>query len=176
MLMPLSTVRDFITADIPDGILALRLSRLESLIRSYTNNNFVLPGWGQDCELQSGGLLSVNEGIYSENDTILITHSLRSDGLYTVTSVEDDALYKLSSDTQDDKGFANLVLYPPDVKMGAVMMLSYDLTRTDSEGIKTETVSRHSVEYLDSTDSNTILGYPVHLTSFLKPYRKARRY
>ena len=176
MIMTATALRDYITSDLSDEVLEERLAAIEGLIRSYTNNPFVMPGWGQDAELLEGGLLCVSEGLYSEGDTLLITHSKRSDGLYTVSSVEDGAIYKLSSDTLDDKGFVNLVYYPPEVKMGAVLMLSYDLSREGSEGVKSETISRHSVEWEDSSEESTILGYPMHIASFLKSYRKARRY
>jgi hypothetical protein len=40
--------------------------------------------------------------------------------------------------------------------------------------VASETISRHSVTYVDQTGDNTIMGYPVALMGFLKPYRKAR--
>jgi hypothetical protein len=40
--------------------------------------------------------------------------------------------------------------------------------------VASETISRHSVTYVDQTGENTIMGYPVALMGFLKPYIKAR--
>ena len=41
-------------------------------------------------------------------------------------------------------------------------------------GIASESISRHSVTYVDQTGTNTVMGYPVALMGFLKPYKKAR--
>ena len=39
-------------------------------------------------------------------------------------------------------------------------------------GIKSETLSRHSVTYFDQDANNQVMGYPVTLLGFLKPYIK----
>ena len=64
--------------------------------------------------------------------------------------------------------------FPPDVKLGALKMLKWDIE--DKVGIQSETISRHTVTYFntDGGDNNTALGYPKRLTDFLKPYRKAQ--
>ena len=54
-----------------------------------------------------------------------------------------------------------------------------DLMRWEAEnrqkvGIKQEALSRHSVTYYDQDVNNSVLGYPVSLLGFLKPYMKAR--
>lgn len=67
-----------------------------------------------------------------------------------------------------------VVVYPADIKMGIVNMLKWDMENRDKAGIASETISRHSVTYVDQTSENTLIGYPVSLVGFLKPYRKAR--
>ena len=64
--------------------------------------------------------------------------------------------------------------YPMDVKMGVVNLLKWDLDMRDKVGVASESISRHSVTYVDQTGANTVIGYPVALMGFLKPYKKAR--
>ena len=64
--------------------------------------------------------------------------------------------------------------YPMDVKMGVVNLLKWDLNMRDKVGVASESISRHSVTYVDQTGANTVIGYPVALMGFLKPYKKAR--
>lgn len=67
-----------------------------------------------------------------------------------------------------------VVVYPADIKMGVVNMLKWDMENRDKAGIASETISRHSVTYVDQTAANTMVGYPASLVGFLTPYRRAR--
>ena len=64
--------------------------------------------------------------------------------------------------------------YPMDVKMGVVNLMKWELDMRDKVGVASESISRHSVTYVDQTGINTVMGYPVALMGFLKPYKKAR--
>lgn len=64
--------------------------------------------------------------------------------------------------------------YPMDVKMGVVNLLKWDLNMREKVGVASESISRHSVTYVDQTGTNTVNGFPVALMGFLKPYRRAR--
>ena len=64
--------------------------------------------------------------------------------------------------------------YPMDVKMGVVNLLKWELDMRDKVGVASESISRHSVTYVDQTGTNTAMGYPVALMGFLKPYKRAR--
>lgn len=64
--------------------------------------------------------------------------------------------------------------YPPDVKMGVVNMLQWDIENRGKVGIQSETISRHSVTYFNMDGDNSVMGYPKSLLGFLKPYMKAR--
>ena len=66
------------------------------------------------------------------------------------------------------------VVYPEDIKVGIINLLKYEVEMRDKVGIKSETISRHSVTYFDSDANNQVMGYPVSLLGFLKPYMKAR--
>lgn len=64
--------------------------------------------------------------------------------------------------------------YPMDVKLGAVSLLKWESSSRDKAGISSETISRHAVSYVDLTDSNSLMGYPLSLLGFLQPYKRAR--
>lgn len=70
---------------------------------------------------------------------------------------------------------ANNGEWPPDIKMGVVKLIKYDLRNApEKAGIAAETLSRHSVTYEARTADNTALSYPAALMGFLKPYMRAR--
>ena len=74
--------------------------------------------------------------------------------------------------------------YPPDVQMGAINVLKWQLRNdaqnsgdASSKPVQSETLSRHTVEYAtDSTESDidALTGVPRKLSAFLKPYMRAR--
>ena len=64
--------------------------------------------------------------------------------------------------------------YPMDVKMGVVNLMKWELGMREKVGVASESISRHSVTYVDQTGTNTVNGYPVALMGFLKPYKRAR--
>lgn len=64
--------------------------------------------------------------------------------------------------------------YPMDIKMGMVNMMQWDLNHRDKVGIASESISRHTVNYIDMNQQNCTMGYPVSLIGFLKPYKRAR--
>lgn len=64
--------------------------------------------------------------------------------------------------------------YPPDVKMGVVELLKWKRQYGAKTGLKSETISRHSVTFVELTKENTLIGYPAHLLGFLAPYMCAQ--
>ena len=64
--------------------------------------------------------------------------------------------------------------YPMDIKLGAVNLLKWETANRDKAGIASETISRHSVSYVDMTSDNSVMGYPKSLLGFLQPYKRAR--
>lgn len=72
------------------------------------------------------------------------------------------------------KNAEGVIEYPADVKMGVVNLMKWELGNRDKVGIASESISRHSVTYVDQTAGNTIAGYPAALMGFLRPYIKAR--
>ena len=66
------------------------------------------------------------------------------------------------------------VVYPEDIQVGIINLLKYEVDMRDKVGIKSESLSRHSVTYVDYDANNQVMGYPVSLFGFLKPYMKVR--
>ena len=64
--------------------------------------------------------------------------------------------------------------YPMDIKLGAVNMLKWELNYKDKVSVSSETISRHSVTYVDMNGNNSAMGYPNSLLGFLRPYKRAR--
>lgn len=65
--------------------------------------------------------------------------------------------------------------WPPDIKMGVVKLIEYDLSgAAEKAGIASEALARHTVTYEAGTAENRPMGYPVELVAFLKPYMRAR--
>ena len=63
---------------------------------------------------------------------------------------------------------------PGCLQEGVLQMLQWDFNMRSKVGIKSETLSRHSVSYYDMDAGNSQNGYPRALLGFLEPYYKAR--
>jgi hypothetical protein len=64
--------------------------------------------------------------------------------------------------------------YPDAIVEGVVNLMIWEVQNRSKVGIQSETLSRHSVTYFAQDASNQLMGYPVTLLGFLKPYIKAR--
>jgi hypothetical protein len=73
-----------------------------------------------------------------------------------------------------DHNLVTKVQYPYDIKMGIINLMKWEKNNRDKVGVKSETISRHSVTYFDQDASNQVMGYPVSLLGFLELYKKAR--
>lgn len=154
-----------------DSSLERKMKAIEKAIRSYTNNNFQNRSVRFYAPSKDDKLL-VYSPYLSVGDTLQITQSI-NDGLYRITEISDcircgDTLYPC------DKNLVTKVEYPEDVIEGCVNLLKWDIENRDKVGVQSETISRHSVTYFNQDASNTLMGYPVALLGFLKPYIKAR--
>lgn len=113
---------------------------------------------------------------------IMTVEELRN---YITTDETDPGLaLKLQALERSIQGYTNnnfrrykvngVVEYPPDIKLGVIELIKYDLQMKDKRGIASETISRHSVSYLDPNAGENALGYPKAMLGFLKPYMRAR--
>jgi len=154
-----------------DDAITARLAAIEAVIRAYTNNKFQVREarfWG----ISAGYTVQGVPAYMMAGDTVEISETGVNDGLYTIATVSADAV------TVDRELFAvsgNLVTkisYPADVVQCAVDLYKWQQSMGDKVGIKSETISRHSVTYEDS--ATLYMGYPVGILNGLKLYRKAR--
>lgn len=149
------------------------LDALEILIRKYTNNNFQ----NRSVRFRASSVDTVLNGVSPfllVGDTIQISESRVNDGLYVVTDVGENSVTVDKSLWTVDHNLVTKVEYPADVKFGVINLLKWEASNRDKVGIKSETISRHSVTYYDQDANNQVMGYPVSLLGFLEHYKKAR--
>ena len=172
MIISIEKLKSFISTDMEDQALELRLSALESLIRKHTNNNFQNRNIRTAARVEDGTICG-NFQMFKPGDTIQISAGI-NEGLYVIKST-DGTSANVDKDVYDvDNILVTKVEYPDDVVMGVVNLLNYDLTMRKKQGIQSETISRHSVTYFNQDGANTSMGYPKSLLGFLEPYRRAR--
>lgn len=177
MIMSVAELRQIINTDESDSVLAVHLQALESLIRSYTNNNFNVRNVRTVAQASSTNNTIICSKIIPVKigDTIQITASaIQEDVLLTVESVNGSTI-GVDADVYDEESIViTKVVYPMDVKLGVAKMLQYQLEYGNKAGIQSETISRHSVTYFNQDSDNTVMGFPKAMLGFLKPYMKAR--
>lgn len=177
MILTVSELKNHITTEEDDQVLEGKLQALELLIRAYTNNNFQVRAFrAVAVAVAEGSTLLFNSPVpFKVGDTLQISESdFMQDELVTVLSMDGSSI-TVSGDLSDESGVVvTKVKYPMDVKMGIVNLMKWELDNREKVGVASESISRHSVTYVDQTGENTIMGYPVALMGFLKPYRKAR--
>ena len=178
MIISVEELKKHITTSVSDSVLEAKLQALEMKIRNHTNNRFhQVPVQKVKANI-IGGVIHTNELVpFKAGDTIQITYGEKAIdcGLYTVKEVKENLTFTVNEDIAD-MAFVNVykVKYGMDVVMGVIEMMKWDLEKREKVGIKSETISRYSVTYSDTTEFNSSLDYPKSLCGFLKPYMKAR--
>lgn len=172
MIVSVQEAQDYLHLDIGESTLQRKIKAIERLIREETQNNFqnrVMRFYAAS----SGGLLIGSSPYLQPGDTVEINDSINS-GLCTVEEITDNKirLDKILYDTA--RNMVTKVVYPADVQEGVLNMLQWDFTMRSKTGIKSETLSRHSVTYYDMDSGNSLDGYPAALVGFLDPYRQMR--
>lgn len=156
-----------------EAALKRKLNAVEHLIRSYTNNNFQnrsIRLYGKSV----GDTVIGHAPFFKVGDTVQISQSDVNDGLYLVTEVADDFIRLDAELFNVPNNLVTKVEYPADVQEGVIELMVWEVKNRQKVGIKSETLSRHSVSYYDQDADNQVMGYPVALLGFLKPYMKAR--
>lgn len=162
-----------------------KIDGIESAIRAYTNNDFIVRG-ARITAPSTDGLLRGTSPYIKGGDRVQIVKSGNFDesgwfmtndmnvGLYDVESVADG--YTALDDTlfNADQNYVFLVRYPAAIVAGVFDLLKWEASGRDKVGVSSETISRHSVSYYQFNDSEMVMGYPAALMGFLKPYVKAR--
>ena len=155
------------------NIMQKKLDALEILIRKYTNNNF------QNRNIRflassDGAVLNGVSPFLKMGDTVQVTESGVNDGLYVVTELNGGSVTVDKTLFSVDHNLVTKVEYPVDVQMGVINLMKWEIENRKKVGIKSETLSRHSVTYYDQDRNNQVMGYPVSLLGFLELYKKAR--
>lgn len=173
MIISVEELKKRITTDKPDEVLEEMLAGIETAIRNHTNNNFQHRGF-QTVGTIEDGKLYLDAALFKAGDTIEISESYYNAGLYVVPEDAEGDVIALPGALDETDVFVTKVVYPPDVKNGAVNMLKWELENRSKVGVQSETLSRHSVTYYNMDGENSVMGYPKSVLGFLKPYHKAR--
>lgn len=147
------------------------LKAIEQTIRSYTNNNFQNRGIRFEGSVSSQNIHGYVPGI-KVGDTIQISESVLNKGLHVVESVEDGIITVDNELIDEGHVLVTKIEYPEDVVVCLCDLLEWKKKNGSKVGIKSETLSRHSVTYEDS--ATLFNGYPVGILNGLKRYRRAR--
>ena len=150
-----------------------KLNGIESLIRTYTNNNFQVRSKRLEAPSAGGKICGTLGALIREGDTVQITESV-NDGLYVVIEIADGCMTLDVPIMDAANNRVTKIEYPAAVVSGVVDLLRWEIANRKKVGIKTETLSRHSVTYFDQDANNQLLGYPPSLLGFLSPFVKAR--
>lgn len=156
-----------------DEKIEMKLKAVEQTIRAYTNNNFQNRGIRIQACIRAGVFMSESLIPFAVDDTVQVSESRYNSGLFTVSVESDDTTFMVNEDTRDeDDVLVTKVEYPADVVNCCAELMEWAVNFAGKVGIKSETLSRHSVTYEDS--ATMFMGYPASLLGCLKPYRKAR--
>lgn len=151
-----------------------KLRAIELAIRAYTNNNFQNRNVRFTAKTYSDKVYG-SSPFLRVGDTIQISKSGVNDGIYEITEIT-PAFIRV--DTRllfaIENNLITKVEYPVDIVQGVINLMKWEVENRDKVGIKSETLSRHTVSYFDQDANNTVMGYPVALLGFLQPYMKAR--
>lgn len=158
-----------------ESVIKTKLEAVENLIRAYTNNNFQNRNIRFVANSAADRIYGLSEYM-KVGDTVQISQSLVNNGLYVITEINtDEDWIRVDKELFTfDYNLVTKVEYPQDIKMGVINLLKWEIENRSKVGIKSETLSRYSVTYYDQDSNNSVMGYPVALLEFLKPYMKAR--
>lgn len=178
MIMTPEYAREMLALDkdaCTDAKLGMRLSAIEQTIRAYTRNSFQ-SRHARTYASVKGGAVECESGVFKVGDTVEIGRAYLNSGMYTVaeTYKEGFGVKELLYADEEDVLIAR-VDYPADVVAAALDMLAWELDFREKTGVKSETLSRHSVTYSELGSSGADMGYPIVLLGRLKPYRRAQR-
>lgn len=155
-----------------DAKIKRKLMAIEQTIRSYTNNNFQDRDYRRTADIVGGSLYVEALTPFEVGDTVMITETKLNKGLFTVKDSE-DVYFTVNESVKDEKDvLVTKVVYPEDVVDCCINLLDWEKNNRQKVGIKTETISRHSVTYEDS--SSMFMGYPVGILGALNSKKKAR--
>lgn len=156
-----------------DEKIKMKLLAVEQTIRAYTNNNFQNRGFRVRADIAAGVFMSESLIPFVVDDTVQVSESRYNNGLFTVSAETDDTTFTVNENTRDeDDVLVTKIVYPADVVDCCVNLMEWEVNNRGKVGIKSETLSRHSVTYEDS--ASMFRGYPKGILSAVSHYRKVR--
>lgn len=174
MIISVEKAKDLIS--FPDGWtdakIKMKLLAVEQTIREYTNNNFQNRGFRVQADIRGGVFMSESLIPFDPDDTVQVSESRYNNGLFTVSEANDTTFMVDENTRDEDDVLVTKVEYPADVVNCCVDLMEWSVNFAGKVGIKSETLSRHSVTYEDS--ATMFMGYPASLLGCLMPYRKVR--
>lgn len=174
MILTLDELRQHITTTEDDAVLEANLKALEFSIRRHTHNNFQNRAFRREADIVGGMFLVEALTPFNPGDTVQVSQGDLNKGLYTVDEVTDSTFTVKEAVVDERDVLVTKVVYPPDVKMGVIKLLKWEQNQGEKVGIQSETISRHTVNYVSMDKDNALMGYPKHLLDFLAPYKQAR--
>lgn len=171
MIITVEELKQQVNCTDADEVITIKLEAIEAVIRAYTNNNFQqrsvrFAGKSEDFRVYG------SPQYFTVGDTVQISGSGVNDGLYVVTVVDDTYIEVDKALMSVDCNLVTKINYPADVIQCAVDLFKWKQNMGDKVGVKSETLSRHSVTYEDS--ATLFMGYPVGILNGLKLHKKAR--
>lgn len=156
-----------------DAKIEMKLKAIEQTIRAYTNNNFQDRGQRVQASIVNGMLKSESPIPFDIGDTVQLSESKLNNGLYTITGIASNATFTVSGYLKNEGiVLVTKIVYPADVVECCMNLLEWSKEYGGKVGIKSETLSRHSVTYEDS--ATLFMGYPIGVLNGLKLRKKAR--
>lgn len=171
----LNEFSDYDFSKVNEIVLQRRLDSIEQKIRAYTRNGFYLKPIKSRFTFNGDTLVPYKDVFvgFSIGDTVEIYNGGVNNGLYTIKSIQKNSMILDKQLIVNDAIMSVIKIdYPSDIVEGCVELLNYDLNVKPNvkQGVASESISRHSVSYIQRNDSNTSMGYPNELLTFLNPY------
>lgn len=162
-------------SEMTEEAITRKLTAIEELIRAYTKNNFQ----NRAKRIYAPSIESKLQGFceyFEKGDTVQISESEANDGLYVIKQIDkENSTITLDKDLYETgHNLVTKIEYPTAVIDGTINLMLWEVNMRDKVGVASETLSRHSVTYFSQDAGNQLMGYPVTLLGFLKPYMKGR--
>lgn len=172
MIISVDELKKLVTfKGLTDERIKMKLESIEQVIRCYTHNNFQNRAVRSHCPIVAQKIVCKIPGL-TAGDTIMITESRYNEGLYVIESMDDGLITMENNLIDESEVLLTKVEYPADVVECAIKLIEWSQKYGDKVGVKSETLSRHSVTYEDS--ATLYMGYPVGILNGLKLHMKAR--
>lgn len=152
--------------------ITMKLKAIEQTIRKYTNNAFQETAYRVTADIVGGLFVADIPAPFSIGDTVQISESGFNKGLFVIASCDDTTFTVEEDIVEEEAVLVTKIVYPDDVIDCALNLLEWEINHRGKIGVKSETLSRHSVTYEDS--ASMFNGYPKGILSAVDICKKAR--